>query len=431
MPAARELFSNTCFRDPVGVVQQVFEYHLHPSRYRTQLCNDGANCSRKICECHFAALCARGCLGEEVSRALTTCFPCLRPCAGFFAHSMEELRVSSVKVVPPDSAANKVSSPGGSPDFDSVDPFSGQGDDAVSALKQRSSTSPVSPLYSDAWDPLGSHEPPTRRSSLQLQQKQQQQQRQHRMSMDQIGMRPQRLMHQPRNSVDLASELQIQQLQLSALKAQLQLQQTALHTLGAQADPGASVAQLAQALAQLQIASNLASAEQLLPAAALQQQQQQQLVPNLTQVLMQQMILQQQAQAQAQVQAQVQAQAQGQLLQQLHGQAMAGQADMAASGLGVGMLIPNQQATLSPGYSLPIPGTSASLPDYSPLSKMPSLPSPDLSFQSLQASAFGVNSPPLLSPSPMSALDGVFSHAPFSSRMSSGITADGDEASAR
>lgn len=29
--------------------RQVFEYWLHPTRYRTQLCNDGSNCKRKIC----------------------------------------------------------------------------------------------------------------------------------------------------------------------------------------------------------------------------------------------------------------------------------------------------------------------------------------------------------------------------------------------
>lgn len=47
----------------------VFEYWLHPSRYRTQLCNDGAECKRKIC---------------------------------FFAHSIEELRVPTCKPVSPD-----------------------------------------------------------------------------------------------------------------------------------------------------------------------------------------------------------------------------------------------------------------------------------------------------------------------------------------
>jgi hypothetical protein len=42
----------------------VFEYWLHPTRYRTQLCNDGSNCRRKIC---------------------------------FFAHSLDELRVPACK----------------------------------------------------------------------------------------------------------------------------------------------------------------------------------------------------------------------------------------------------------------------------------------------------------------------------------------------
>jgi len=46
--------------DTCPYAHNVFEYWLHPSRYRTQLCNDGANCKRKVC---------------------------------FFAHTLEELRV--------------------------------------------------------------------------------------------------------------------------------------------------------------------------------------------------------------------------------------------------------------------------------------------------------------------------------------------------
>lgn len=42
----------------------VFEYWLHPTRYRTQLCNDGTNCKRRVC---------------------------------FFAHTLSELRVPSSK----------------------------------------------------------------------------------------------------------------------------------------------------------------------------------------------------------------------------------------------------------------------------------------------------------------------------------------------
>jgi Zinc finger C-x8-C-x5-C-x3-H type (and similar) len=51
----------------------VFEYWLHPTRYRTQLCNDGTGCKRRVC---------------------------------FFAHSLEELRVPSCKpFVPPEQLA--------------------------------------------------------------------------------------------------------------------------------------------------------------------------------------------------------------------------------------------------------------------------------------------------------------------------------------
>jgi hypothetical protein len=52
------------FRDHCPYAHNVFEYWLHPTRYRTQLCNDGAACRRKIC---------------------------------FFAHSLEELRSPAVK----------------------------------------------------------------------------------------------------------------------------------------------------------------------------------------------------------------------------------------------------------------------------------------------------------------------------------------------
>lgn len=42
----------------------VFEYWLHPTRYRTQMCNDGSRCNRNIC---------------------------------FFAHCPEQIRVPKVK----------------------------------------------------------------------------------------------------------------------------------------------------------------------------------------------------------------------------------------------------------------------------------------------------------------------------------------------
>ncbi|KAH7617210.1 hypothetical protein Ndes2526B_g07803 [Nannochloris sp. 'desiccata'] len=52
------------FGDHCPYAHNVFEYWLHPTRYRTQLCNDGSNCRRKIC---------------------------------FFAHSLDELRVPACK----------------------------------------------------------------------------------------------------------------------------------------------------------------------------------------------------------------------------------------------------------------------------------------------------------------------------------------------
>ena len=61
----RTLQEGTCaFGDHCPYAHNVFEYWLHPTRYRTQLCNDGLNCSRKIC---------------------------------FFAHSLDELRVPACK----------------------------------------------------------------------------------------------------------------------------------------------------------------------------------------------------------------------------------------------------------------------------------------------------------------------------------------------
>lgn len=52
------------FGDHCPYAHNVFEYWLHPTRYRTQLCNDGSACKRKIC---------------------------------FFAHSLDELRVPANK----------------------------------------------------------------------------------------------------------------------------------------------------------------------------------------------------------------------------------------------------------------------------------------------------------------------------------------------
>ena len=50
-PAAPHLVQEGCcaFGDHCPYAHNVFEYWLHPTRYRTQLCNDGSNCKRKIC----------------------------------------------------------------------------------------------------------------------------------------------------------------------------------------------------------------------------------------------------------------------------------------------------------------------------------------------------------------------------------------------
>ncbi|GAB4815000.1 hypothetical protein N2152v2_002046 [Parachlorella kessleri] len=55
----------TCLRgESCPYAHNVFEYWLHPTRYRTQLCNDGPGCSRSIC---------------------------------FFAHNLDELRTPAIK----------------------------------------------------------------------------------------------------------------------------------------------------------------------------------------------------------------------------------------------------------------------------------------------------------------------------------------------
>ncbi|EFN55206.1 hypothetical protein CHLNCDRAFT_134430 [Chlorella variabilis] len=65
-PSMKKASSEGCcaFGDHCPYAHNVFEYWLHPTRYRTQLCNDGSNCKRKIC---------------------------------FFAHSLDELRVPACK----------------------------------------------------------------------------------------------------------------------------------------------------------------------------------------------------------------------------------------------------------------------------------------------------------------------------------------------
>ncbi len=58
-PPAPCLQEGCCaFGDHCPYAHNVFEYWLHPTRYRTQLCNDGSNCKRKIC--FFAHRWARG-----------------------------------------------------------------------------------------------------------------------------------------------------------------------------------------------------------------------------------------------------------------------------------------------------------------------------------------------------------------------------------
>ncbi|KAK9787486.1 hypothetical protein WJX73_002040 [Symbiochloris irregularis] len=66
---------NNCPRgDSCPYAHNVFEYWLHPTRYRTQLCNDGERCARHVC---------------------------------FFAHSLEELRVPATKpFVSPEALAH-------------------------------------------------------------------------------------------------------------------------------------------------------------------------------------------------------------------------------------------------------------------------------------------------------------------------------------
>jgi hypothetical protein len=55
-----------CFSAGVCLyVLQVFEFWLHPQRYRTQICREGPGCKRRVC---------------------------------FFAHSEDELRVSCLNI---------------------------------------------------------------------------------------------------------------------------------------------------------------------------------------------------------------------------------------------------------------------------------------------------------------------------------------------
>lgn len=215
----------------------VFEYWCHPSRYRTQMCNDvsnlasGMQCKRKVC---------------------------------FFAHKVEELRVSNVKV-------------GGSTDgkdfledyaFDGMDPFSSSASNATAeAILQQMASFGMNGSPSSSLDQSGLHSfgigsscNSSRRSSIQLQLAGQ------RQSMDQ-GPRAASLLHQ-RTSLDLASaEMNLQKLQLVAANAQLQLQQAA------------AIHQLTTALTQIQLGNQLGSL----------------LMPDSQLLLAQQMLLQQES----------------------------------------------------------------------------------------------------------------------------------------
>jgi len=111
--------------DTCPYAHNVFEYWLHPSRYRTQLCNDGANCKRKVC---------------------------------FFAHTLEELRVpckslaseGSVQLDPfaPSSAPPQNAAP-----MDNRLNAAAAAAQAANMLKPKSTHLGLQPLVeNDAWD---------------------------------------------------------------------------------------------------------------------------------------------------------------------------------------------------------------------------------------------------------------------------------------
>jgi hypothetical protein len=111
----------TCPRgDTCPYAHNVFECWLHPSRYRTPLCNDGINCKRTVC---------------------------------FFAHTLEELRVPSCKPVLPDSAT----AAGRQDDIDSRFPIQGYllgGSQQGFASLPAGADSSASPLHAgnELWD---------------------------------------------------------------------------------------------------------------------------------------------------------------------------------------------------------------------------------------------------------------------------------------
>eukprot|EP00197_Chlamydomonas_leiostraca_P010513 CAMPEP_0202866220 /NCGR_PEP_ID=MMETSP1391-20130828/7267_1 /ASSEMBLY_ACC=CAM_ASM_000867 /TAXON_ID=1034604 /ORGANISM="Chlamydomonas leiostraca, Strain SAG 11-49" /LENGTH=558 /DNA_ID=CAMNT_0049546153 /DNA_START=111 /DNA_END=1787 /DNA_ORIENTATION=- len=96
--------------DACPYAHNVFEYWLHPSRYRTQLCNDGVQCKRKIC---------------------------------FFAHTLDELRVSSVKVLNPDMAGRD-----GFGETGGLDPFAIANDTGFGLARSQQPAASATPGFS-------------------------------------------------------------------------------------------------------------------------------------------------------------------------------------------------------------------------------------------------------------------------------------------
>ena len=72
--------------DKCPYAHNVFEFWLHPTRYRSQLCNDGPKCRRRVC---------------------------------FFAHTIDQLRVPPSKpFVAPDMLSNNAAAPAAAPAAD-------------------------------------------------------------------------------------------------------------------------------------------------------------------------------------------------------------------------------------------------------------------------------------------------------------------------
>ena len=80
----RDVQTGMCTRgDKCPYAHNVFEYWLHPTRYRSQLCNDGPKCRRRVC---------------------------------FFAHTIDQLRVPPSKpFVAPDMLSNNSGAPSSLP----------------------------------------------------------------------------------------------------------------------------------------------------------------------------------------------------------------------------------------------------------------------------------------------------------------------------